>query len=211
MLETLIWVGGFTLAVLIAGVVWFFRSMSKSVEETRRSIESLQNRMTEKFPGYRDLTAVGDKDTLAIINERNRSVLIGFSDGVAKEFAFDDFTGIELLTDEYAAATTKRGDGVGRAIVGGIVAGGVGAVVGALTTKSVQESINMVSSVGVAVTTRDEKLPRIYWRFYPLDQSKDPIKADSADFILVAATRFYNHWEPVFKLIPDEDKGLVAI
>lgn len=64
-----------------------------------------------------------------IVDEKNRMVHIIDKTGTAAKMSFDQVIGCEIMTDSQVTG------GVGRAIVGGVLAGDSGAVVGAVTAK----------------------------------------------------------------------------
>lgn len=73
-----------------------------------------------------------------VIDENNKL----FYAGKEKEafpiiYRFDEVKGCEYITTAPTQITTKKKGGIGRAVVGGALFGGVGAVVGATTAKSV--------------------------------------------------------------------------
>jgi hypothetical protein len=78
----------------------------------------------------------------------------------------DNIIDCEILEDN---STIMKG-GVGRAVVGGVLAGGVGAIVGSTTRKS----SNIVSSLKLRVITNDVTNPMILLNFIV-----EPIKRDS--------------------------------
>jgi len=88
-----------------------------------------------------------------------------------KEYNFSDILECQILRDDEVVAKS----GVGRAIVGGLIAGGVGAIVGAAT----RGSKNKIKSLSVRVVFSDISNPMIIFKLIkestPLDFCKDKI------------------------------------
>lgn len=114
--------------------------------QNRRLLEQFQ--ATKKIGNYIEF------------DENNRQWLIpdGFNGKKVnpKIYNFDDIVGFELLED--GDSITKGG--IGRAIVGGALLGGVGAIVGGVTGKKKTKSV--VNSLRVKITVNDTSKPTIY-------------------------------------------------
>ena len=76
-------------------------------------------------------------DKVFAVDEDKRVVLFG-----KKEIKFESIINVELTTEssQHTTTTTEKNNPVGRAVVGGIVAGGVGAIVGASSAKETSTS-----------------------------------------------------------------------
>ena len=76
-------------------------------------------------------------DKVFAVDEDKRVVLFG-----KKEIKFESIINVELTTasSQHTTTTTQKNTPVGRAVVGGIVAGGVGAIVGASSAKETSTS-----------------------------------------------------------------------
>ncbi|WP_440896256.1 hypothetical protein ACS127_17300 [Amphibacillus sp. Q70] len=80
-------------------------------------------------------------------------------------YDYNDVVAIELLED----GQTQVKGGIGRALVGGALAGGAGAIVGAVTRKSK----DVCNSLKVKVTTRDINKPAVFITFLDKKTKKD--------------------------------------
>lgn len=85
-----------------------------------------------------------------------------------KIYTFDDIVEYELLED---GDTVTKG-GLGRAIVGGALVGGVGAVVGGVTGKKKTKSV--INNLRIKITVNDTSNPSIY-----INLINTPTKANS--------------------------------
>ncbi len=78
-----------------------------------------------------------------------------------RTFGFDEIAGFELIEngEVIATTTTKTKGGISRAVVGGMVAGGIGAVVGASTAKkkshTTERTVITSRSVRISLTNPD--------------------------------------------------------
>ena len=77
-------------------------------------------------------------DIRYIVDDTNKKVYIMLADSDFIEIPFTEIRGCEILTDSEVTG------GVGRAVVGGVLAGGAGAVVGATTAKEHIKSYKIV-------------------------------------------------------------------
>ncbi len=72
--------------------------------------------------------------------------------------SFEKLVSAEVVEDNVVVSTTKRG--LGRVVVGGLLAGGVGAIVGGLTGRQTSKSSTGVRSVSLVVIVDDFSAPR---------------------------------------------------
>lgn len=109
-------------------------------------------------------------------------------------FNYSDIVDFELLEDGESVAS----GGLGRALVGGALFGGVGAIVGGVTGK--RKSKNVCSSLRLKVTINNMDSPAVYINFIETKTQKDGLSykaiADQAQECL-----------SVFQLICDKQKG----
>lgn len=90
-------------------------------------------------------------------------------------YKFSDVVSFELIEDGETVTETKGG--LGRAIVGGALFGGVGAVVGGVTGKRKSETKTTVDKLQVKITVKSIKDPIIY-----IDLIKKEVKKESSTY-----------------------------
>lgn len=129
----------------IVGTSFFFslfrsgRDQNKQKKEEQQEKDELfikENNVTisaeYRFENF-EYTANGNQDQSImyryIVDDIKKNIYIIDKNGKIREFAFDKVSGCEILIDSEVIG------GVGRSVVGGILAGSTGAVVGALTAK----------------------------------------------------------------------------
>lgn len=84
-------------------------------------------------------------------------------------YKFDDLNSYELL--ENGSSVMSGGLGIGRALVGGVLAGGVGAVLGGVTKKKKQK--NHVDSLKILVTLKNRTPKSVTLEYIKKKQDKD--------------------------------------
>ncbi len=117
--------------------------------ELRAKNEALLNE-ADAFPSERIIALIGFQTRLLIgVNTQNSTILLytdnSLSEGLSniKYLGFNNI--IDCTMETVTSTTASKQNGVGRAVVGGILAGGAGAVIGAATAKtSVDTNIDHV-------------------------------------------------------------------
>ncbi|MBR6355213.1 MAG: hypothetical protein IKR92_00015 [Alphaproteobacteria bacterium] len=95
-------------------------------QERRDTFRTQRNIERTNFYSYTSFN--NDTDAEFILDEKHRTVWASDSTGQYVEIPFKEIVGCETIIDNQSVG------GIGRAIAGGILAGGAGAIVGALTT-----------------------------------------------------------------------------
>lgn len=103
-----------------------------------------------------------------LIDEKNKKWRIGyFQNSKNIIYSYSDILGVELLEDD---ENILMNGGVGRAVVGGTIFGGVGAVVGAATgSKKIKKTCN---SLKIKITTNNISNPTEYITFVKIKTLK---------------------------------------
>lgn len=163
------------LGVVILGVAIVARitENKKNKEENDKLSENHLAMMNQlKKIGFEISKNYGYKHFEALVDVNNK--MIAFCDkekNFLKKYVFSELLGCEIIEDN----STIASGGVGRAIVGGLVAGGVGAVVGA-TTRGTK---NVVFEVKLRITSRDINDP-----LYVIELINEQIERDSDEYKL---------------------------
>jgi hypothetical protein len=87
---------------------------------------------------------------------------------IPKVYNYNDIVDFELLED---GATITKGGGLGKAIAGGILFGGVGAIVGGVTAKRKNKAV--CNSLKIKITIRNTKNPVVYMNFIDSETKKN--------------------------------------
>lgn len=131
--------------VLAYAFVLIKNEKSKIREQVNRKAVEIYNKyeMTKYYVGNDALTGVG-------INESSNTILFLSRDSTEDEFShttirFEELFEVKLIEDDMTVTSISRASQLGGAIVGGILAGGVGAIIGGSGGK--QYSENMVKRI----------------------------------------------------------------
>lgn len=100
--------------------------------------------------------------------DKNREKIVYINDKgnalVKKEFSFSDIISCELIKDGetiYKKSATRT---IGGAIVGGVISGGVGAIIGGLSGSSKEKE--KINSIDIKITLRDIDNPNFMFKFF---------------------------------------------
>lgn len=150
-------------AMILKGIIAVTESVERKsrIENVEETIRVNNIRLSKRVDG-------GDW-TLGYDGVENKFYLFLGYEGEASIIESDYLVKAELVEDGETSLTSSLS--LGRAVVGGLVAGGVGAVIGG-TTKA-QKQKRMVSSVSLVITTGYNELPYIELPFLNLDEPID--------------------------------------
>jgi hypothetical protein len=163
----------------------------KKEEQTWARLES-KLRVLHGFRPSQKIMAMNNT-AIALDEQSRRLCLIKEPHGCAsvKVLPYRDVVESEVIENGVSVTKTSRSGQVGGALVGGLLLGGVGAVVGGLSAK--KTTTNRVTSVDLRVVVNDTREPTYTMRF-PLRQQAD-------------------HWYALISLIirqADKEEGTTA-
>lgn len=144
------------LIIVLSVIVWIpFNAIREKAREEVTQSNYTQNQQVLMGFNPSIIKSIGDYSFL--ISEESKKLAIRYDGCYWKiepvKLDIDTLSSFEITQDN---AVISSG-GIGRAVVGGVLAGGAGAVVGANTAKKIKE----VSHVGVKFTTKDIQNPMI--------------------------------------------------
>lgn len=152
--------------VLIAGPAIYFISQNSNKSRCRTQHEVLASRGITPTVEYTYTTVFGGKYINFVVDEVNKRVCICTKQNTFDTFAFSDILGAEICADNQVI------DGFGNTLAGGIIAGSVGAIIGAATSPSA------ICSYKVIIYTKQISSPK---RVITLIDSK--MSKDSVDYL----------------------------
>lgn len=161
--------------VILAGIaVIAIKSQNKKdkQEKDRLSAISLNIKNQLDSIGFKTSKSYEYKSYEALVDTTNKKVV--FTDkekGIFRKFDFSELLNCEIIQDNNIIMS----GGVGRALVGGFVAGGVGAIVGATT----RDSKNVVFEMKLRITSRDINDP-----LYVIRLINEQVERDSDEYKL---------------------------
>lgn len=183
-------VGGVIVAAVISGMI--------AGDKAKRLVEAMSAQ-----PSFSaDFTLVG-VNSLGIAHEAASdrvlfAQLLANDETIVKIYEPHEIVSVELLEDGSTVTQTARGSQVGGALVGAVLAGGVGAIIGGLSAK--QQATAKIRSIGLRVTVADNKLPcRIVELLDMPSGSGFDRSNDVAKQLLGRAREWYSRLEVIIK------------
>ncbi len=101
----------------------------REVQSTAQKNYIEENNIT-KTADYEYENFIRDKFVRFIADDKNKTIYISDTSKDFNEYSYSDIVGCEIITDNQVTG------GITRAVVGGLIAGGAGAIVGATTAKN---------------------------------------------------------------------------
>lgn len=163
-------------ALPIALVVWGVSSKVRGKEYKSPTKEELALRLDGKKIIVGETPASLDCSRQALFYDDLGQVALRVNVyGKYEAVRYEDIIGYEFVED---GETVVKGGGIGRAVVGGALFGGAGAVVGAVTGKREQKAV--CSKLQVIVTVKGRKNPMVALDFLSSPTKKDGMLYRSA-------------------------------
>lgn len=143
-----------------AGLLMKDEIRQSTVEDIKERIKQVETKITEKSNEVKSFSTSKQIGNFVAFDEESRkwATLSTFGGIVQQIYDYDSITDFELLEDGDSVAS----GGLGRALVGGVLFGGAGAVVGVATGRKTKE---YCSSLRLKVTIKDISNPIVYINF----------------------------------------------
>lgn len=172
-MTTILWVmgGALVLAVVLAIV------QAVAASNGRKSMKASLAEVRD-FTATQEVFGCDGASGLAIDEMRGKLCLIGGSGAERRVIPYHDIFAAELVEDGLTQTRTVRSSQLGGALVGGVLFGGAGAVVGALSGKSKTEG--KVTSIALRVTINDSARPHHVVTFLNVEAKKGSFLYNSA-------------------------------
>jgi hypothetical protein len=137
-----------------------------------------------------------DKKSLIAVDESSQKVcFIDNNHGVAKRvYSYKDLITSEIAEDGEAVTTTSRTSQLGGIILGGMVAGGAGAAVGALSANKSTKS--EIQAITLQITVNDTRNPVYYIKFLYVVEA---IRKNNPEYQY--AIKQVNHWHGLISVL----------
>ena len=152
--------------IVIIGLIFIMLSVTNQNEKNKRqeyndNLTSLMKTAPAAFNSTKTIT-ISD-DLVFLIDNNDKKVCI-LRPNFQKIFNYDQIIDIEYIVNEETIASKSNLNTIGRAIVGGAVAGGVGAIVGGLSGKT--KSVNLISKISVKLLFQDLDFPALSIKYF---------------------------------------------
>jgi hypothetical protein len=147
--------------ICILGFFLSVKFQNKQVEEKKKGVQSFKNSFLEALYKYTEnkecQNLISEKNDLAIALDDVESKVFIFENDKIKEYRFEDILKTEIIEDGLTINKTSTSSQVGRMLLGGIIAGGVGAAVGGITAAS--KVSKLVRSIDLKIILNNHKRP----------------------------------------------------
>ncbi|MCY8564549.1 immunity protein [Bacillus sonorensis] len=188
------------LGILILATEPFRMRNKQLANKFRNDVEILKQYDSDfnadgSFTNYNKKISFNESKGILKLYKRNeQNELVEFS------YPFSQIVESSIALDNEIVSKTSRGEQISGAAIGGVLAGGVGAIIGGLSSGSKQ--ITMVKSITMKITVDDFKNPVHYIDFLPSfdtpDYSHPGFKKDSE--IIKTALKKADYWQGVMDL-----------
>ncbi|MDQ0885940.1 hypothetical protein QFZ81_001028 [Paenibacillus sp. V4I9] len=189
------WYG--TIACLIS--VFFAVKSSNPVGRAQRRIQSeKEQRITsildsvEGFDYSHKYVEQNYNVVLALDESRNKLCIIDTS---VRVFSANEILEVEAIEDDVQVMKTSRGSQAAGAIVGGVLLGGVGAIIGGLSGQRTTSS-DKVKRVYIKLVVNDMERP-----FVTIDFLNDKLELSKTNVKAVKAIQDVNHWHSLISVL----------
>ena len=164
-----------TTVIVVLLIVLFLGSLLYNifVEVEKSDIQDIlidKFKKLENFEVSKGMISNDLKNGIAIDNKKNKFCILKNNDGNINTtiYTYKDLLESEILEDGQGTTKTSRGSQIGGVLIGGLVLGGVGAIIGGLSGKKTH--IDKVNSIDLKVIVNDTNSPMIILNFF---KSKD--------------------------------------
>ncbi|MCC3645838.1 SHOCT domain-containing protein [Cytobacillus oceanisediminis] len=165
---------------------------------------SLENfTVSQKYQSY-------DLNSAILLDEERKKVCFLFANIDTSEiYSYKEILETEIVEDGKTITGTSRSSQIGGAIIGGVLAGGAGAVIGGLGGKKTSEQ--EINKIDLKVIVNNTKSPVKYINFLTADEididgKPFPIKKDNPKY--KSAMSSINHWHSLLSLLIKETEPI---
>lgn len=183
-IESFIWLVFMLMFAILYGLGLFFtgKDLKKNEEIMKKEKEEKLHRynsLKEKYTITKEYIDNNSTNAILLNDENNIMVLIYNDMKDLKTFNYSDILQVEVIKDGETISKTNRKSQFGGAIVGGILAGEVGALIGGLSGETnVEEKVN---SIDLKILVNDTNKPTYSINFFRAPFNKSTKKIEPAD------------------------------
>jgi len=200
---------GFWGLMILNGVIaqiWYSTEKEKERKEQRKKINNQLSNL-ENFKTTKRL--VGPWGLIAI-DDINEQIAIKESKGNIRKYPYSEIIGCEII--ENGETTYRKSSIIGRAIIGGVIAGGAGAIIGGLSGKLKKDK--EIKNLDFKITFKDTNRPNFTIKFFDAweesARTKKSIKINDAVYgpILEKSLIKLKNWKDILEIIIDNQDNL---
>lgn len=196
--------GAFGLIFLLAIVGGAWYNIDK--EKERKELTAQRTDELKRLDGFSSTKKLIGPWGLIAIDDQSKQIAFKQGPNAIRKYHYADIIGCEVVED--GETTYRKSGALGRAIVGGIIAGGAGAIIGGVTAKG-QEN-KEVKTVDFKLLLRDTSNPSFRIRFFDAweesARTKKSVKVSDSVYgpILRKAVSDLNSWKETVGVIIDQ-------
>jgi hypothetical protein len=192
---TIVWIG-------IIGFVLFFLYLGAKQKESNKIIQEKIDQDLQNIPfsldkSFKYYMAFGLLYKLFGINkEQKKLVFYDYYDKQKfKTYDFKSIIDVKKIVDDEIISVSSTGSTIGRSLVGGALAGGIGAIIGGATSKKMGNKA--IKNLELEILLNDIDHPSYRIEFFESRKAKEPIY----DETLWKADEEIDEWLSIFKVI----------
>ena len=143
----------FGLIAFVFIMILMIADSKNKAEQKAKDVQSMSLKI-DKDNGFKTFKKIVSRNSTFILsfNEEDKKLLISKKDAI-DTINYEDIIGVELIQDNIITSSKSTSNIVGRAIVGGVLLGGVGALIGGVTGKDKQKE--SASYIGLNIHTKN--------------------------------------------------------
>ena len=149
----------FIAIIIVAGIIGGIATISSENKKTKERGDTMKQALINVPEFSPSMKFFGIKNLFTFATDNEHLKILYLTGTTPQMFNYEDIISVELIENDQVVSKKSTGRTIGGAIVGSVVAGGVGAVVGGLSGSSKQQ--NLHSSVKVKILLRNSAVPSI--------------------------------------------------
>jgi hypothetical protein len=178
-------------AACFVGVFFLDKVIKKAEDGLKKYIDELEDFTADeihlsKIEGFSHAALSGKLVSAIAVDKNKKKICFVFEGSIsskgkpntAKIYSFNDIMQSEIVVDGNTLVKTSTTSTVGRAILGGILSGGVGAVIGGVTGKKSHNEV--VNNIDLKICVNDSVNPFYKVRFLDLECKKGDVIYDDS-------------------------------
>lgn len=139
-------------------VLYFIIAVILGANKQQKEQEKRENKQRESLnslEGFQPTKKAYKNDGLIALDGQNKEIALQKNNGQIKRFNFSDIISCEVVED--GETVTRKSNKIGRAVVGGVLAGGAGAIIGGLSGKEKQNK--EIKSISLKIIFKTSEIP----------------------------------------------------
>lgn len=139
-------------------VLYFIISVILSANNQQKEQEKRETQQRESLKsleGFKPTKKAYKNDGLIALDGQSKEIVVQKNNGQIKRFNFSDIISCEVVED--GETVTRKSNKIGRAVIGGVLAGGAGAIIGGLSGKEKQNK--EIESIALKIIFKTSEIP----------------------------------------------------